>query len=86
MNYQNELNHENSNNTNGNGNNSKTIESITTSQQIYYYYSKFTKRIRNNLHIVLAFSPFGDLFRNRLRMFPSLVNCSTIDFYQVSLW
>ncbi|KAJ1481106.1 hypothetical protein T484DRAFT_1808591, partial [Baffinella frigidus] len=32
-----------------------------------------------NIHIVLAFSPVGDAFRNRLRMFPSLVNCCTID-------
>jgi dynein heavy chain, axonemal len=26
-------------------------------------------------------SPFGDGFRNRLRMFPSLVNCATIDWF-----
>ena len=26
-------------------------------------------------------SPVGDSFRNRLRMFPSLVNCCTIDWF-----
>ena len=26
-------------------------------------------------------SPFGEDFRNRLRMFPSLVNCTTIDWF-----
>ena len=30
-----------------------------------------------NLHLILCFSPLGEAFRNRLRMFPSLVNCST---------
>uniref|UniRef100_A0A8C3QD06 Dynein axonemal heavy chain 12 n=1 Tax=Geospiza parvula TaxID=87175 RepID=A0A8C3QD06_GEOPR len=36
-----------------------------------------------NLHIVVAFSPIGDAFRNRLRQFPSLINCCTIDWFQV---
>lgn len=27
-------------------------------------------------------SPIGDAFRNRLRMFPSLINCCTIDWFQ----
>ena len=52
-------------------------------------YNKFIDRIRNNLHLVLAFSPIGDAFRNRLRMFPSLINCCTIDWFQVivsDLW
>ena len=26
-------------------------------------------------------SPVGDAFRNRCRMFPSIVNCSTIDWF-----
>jgi dynein heavy chain len=26
-------------------------------------------------------SPIGDVFRDRLRMFPSLVNCCTIDWF-----
>jgi dynein heavy chain len=26
-------------------------------------------------------SPIGDAFRTRLRMFPSLVNCCTIDWF-----
>ena len=41
----------------------------------------FVERCRSNLHIVLAFSPIGDAFRNRLRQFPSLVNCCAIDWY-----
>ena len=28
-------------------------------------------------------SPIGDAFRNRLRMFPSLINCCTIDWFHV---
>ncbi|KAK7101861.1 hypothetical protein V1264_020177 [Littorina saxatilis] len=45
-------------------------------------YNKFVERIRRNLHVVLAFSPIGDAFRNRLRMFPSLINCCTIDWFK----
>jgi len=45
----------------------------------------FVQRVRDQLHIVLAMSPIGDAFRNRLRKFPSLVNCCTIDWFQVSL-
>ncbi|KAI8622787.1 dynein heavy chain and region D6 of dynein motor-domain-containing protein [Chytriomyces sp. MP71] len=46
-------------------------------------YSQFIGRCKENLHIVLCMSPIGDAFRNRLRMFPSLVNCCTIDWFQV---
>jgi dynein heavy chain len=31
--------------------------------------------------MVIAMSPLGEVFRSRLRMFPSLVNCSTIDWF-----
>ncbi|TPX36228.1 hypothetical protein SmJEL517_g01545 [Synchytrium microbalum] len=41
----------------------------------------FISRVRDNLHIVFATSPVGDTFRNRCRMFPSLVNCCTIDWF-----
>lgn len=37
--------------------------------------------MRASLHLVLCFSPVGDAFRQRLRMFPSLVNCTTIDWF-----
>ena len=43
--------------------------------------SHFVYLVRENLHTVLAMSPIGDMFRTRLRMFPSLVNCMTIDWY-----
>ncbi|KAI9197259.1 dynein heavy chain and region D6 of dynein motor-domain-containing protein [Polychytrium aggregatum] len=44
-------------------------------------YAYFIERVRNNLHVVLCMSPVGDAFRNRLRMFPSIVNCTTIDWF-----
>ncbi|KAG5443966.1 Dynein heavy chain 3, axonemal [Clonorchis sinensis] len=46
-------------------------------------YNYFTERVRRHLHIVLAMSPIGDSFRSRLRMFPSLINCCTIDWFHV---
>merc|ERR1719203_2139714 len=44
-------------------------------------FSAYLVRVKKNVHVVLAFSPVGDGFRNRLRMFPSLVNCCTIDWF-----
>lgn len=44
-------------------------------------YDHFISRVRDNLHIVLCMSPVGDAFRSRCRMFPSIVNCCTIDWF-----
>ncbi|XP_074253754.1 dynein axonemal heavy chain 6 isoform X4 [Saimiri boliviensis] len=41
----------------------------------------FISRVRQKLHIVLCMSPVGEAFRSRCRMFPSLVNCCTIDWF-----
>tara|TARA_B110000208_G_scaffold3481_2_gene4695 strand:- start:71 stop:7927 length:7857 start_codon:yes stop_codon:yes gene_type:complete len=41
----------------------------------------FVETVRANLHLVLCFSPTGSSFRDRCRMFPSLVNCCTIDWF-----
>ncbi|XDB47728.1 hypothetical protein ABFV05_001344 [Capra hircus] len=45
-------------------------------------FNMFVDRCRNQLHVVLAMSPIGDAFRIRLRKFPALVNCCTIDWFQ----
>eukprot|EP01135_Chromosphaera_perkinsii_P003458 Nk52_evm27s243 gene=Nk52_evmTU27s243 len=45
-------------------------------------YNYFVERCLQNLHVVLCMSPIGDAFRTRLRMFPSLINCCTIDWFQ----
>lgn len=44
-------------------------------------FSAYTKRVRNNLHTVICMSPIGEIFRARLRQFPALVNCCTIDWF-----
>ena len=41
----------------------------------------FVNRCKLKLHLILCFSPIGSSFRNRLRLYPSLVNCCTIDWY-----
>jgi len=33
------------------------------------------------MHLILCMSPIGDAFRNRLRQYPSLINCTTIDWF-----
>ncbi|XP_075982332.1 dynein axonemal heavy chain 1-like [Anticarsia gemmatalis] len=44
-------------------------------------FSCYQRRVRSNLHIVIVMSPIGEIFRARLRQFPSLVNCCTIDWF-----
>ncbi|XP_017772772.1 PREDICTED: dynein heavy chain 2, axonemal [Nicrophorus vespilloides] len=45
------------------------------------YYNFLIQRIRTNLHIILCMSPIGEAFRNRLRQYPGLINCTTIDWF-----
>ena len=33
------------------------------------------------MHVIFAMSPAGEDFRRRLRVFPALVNCTTIDWF-----
>ncbi|KAL8008233.1 putative dynein heavy chain region D6 P-loop domain, dynein heavy chain, domain-2 [Plasmopara halstedii] len=56
----------------------KIVGDNLTQPQLYAF---FRQRVRSNLHIVLACSPIGDAFRDRLRKFPSLINCCTIDWF-----
>ncbi|ESN93064.1 hypothetical protein HELRODRAFT_69886 [Helobdella robusta] len=44
-------------------------------------FNMFTRKCRNLLHVVMTMSPVGAVFRDRLRKFPALVNCCTIDWY-----
>ncbi|XP_017886409.1 dynein heavy chain 2, axonemal [Ceratina calcarata] len=51
---------------------------IPTSEAIY---SWVIERTRSNMHLVVSMSPIGDAFRNRLRQYPGLINCTTIDWF-----
>lgn len=44
-------------------------------------YAFFLERVRTNLHVILCLSPVGEAFRERCRMFPGLINCTTIDWF-----
>ncbi|KAG8349154.1 putative Dynein heavy chain N terminal region 2 domain1 [Trypanosoma vivax] len=44
-------------------------------------YGFFIDRARANLHLVVAMSPAHKLFRTRLRQFPALVSCTSIDWF-----
>ncbi|UJR23298.1 hypothetical protein I4U23_026313 [Adineta vaga] len=49
-----------------------------TNENLYDY---FLSRVRQNLHIVLCFSPVGEKFRKRGLQFPGLVANCTIDWF-----
>jgi len=38
-------------------------------------------QVKKNIHMIIAMSPLGEIFRARLRKFPSLVNNCTIDWF-----
>lgn len=44
-------------------------------------FTQYLIRVKKNIHIILAMSPIGEAFQVRLRMFPSLINCCTIDWF-----
>ena len=41
----------------------------------------FVTKVQANLHIILAMSPTGHTLGERIRNFPSLVNCCTLDWF-----
>lgn len=49
-----------------------------TYENLYTYY---LNRVRDNLHLVLCFSPVGAKFARRAMQFPGLINGCTIDWF-----
>ncbi|KAJ9589380.1 hypothetical protein L9F63_017432, partial [Diploptera punctata] len=57
-------------------------KSVQTDGSPVALFNLFVSIVRDQLHIMLAMSPIGDGFRNRVRKFPAIVNCCTIDWFQ----
>lgn len=53
------------------------VITMTNAEKFEY----FVKKCKDNLHLSLCFSPVGESFRQRLRCFPSFINCTTIDWF-----
>ncbi|XP_031352178.1 dynein heavy chain 7, axonemal-like isoform X1 [Photinus pyralis] len=57
-------------------------KSVQTDGSAAALFNLFVQIVREQLHVVLVMSPIGDGFRNRIRKFPAIVNCCTIDWFQ----
>lgn len=44
-------------------------------------FQQYLTRLQRNIHMIIAMSPLGEIFRQRLRQFPSLVTCCTLDWF-----
>jgi dynein heavy chain len=60
----------------------EAADSITGELTVDKLFSFFLARVKDQLKLIVCFSPIGESFRVRLRMFPSLVNCTTIDWFE----
>ncbi|KAL6424720.1 hypothetical protein ACFW04_009998 [Cataglyphis niger] len=58
------------------------FRSVQTDGSPLALFNFFVQTVRENLHVVVTMSPIGDSFRTRVRKFPALVNCCTIDWLQ----
>ena len=41
----------------------------------------FFNRVKDNLHVVICMSPIGRAFKDYIRMYPALINNTTIDWF-----
>lgn len=57
-------------------------KSVQTDGSPIALFNLFIQTVKEQLHVVVAMSPIGDNFRVRIRKFPALVNCCTIDWLQ----
>ncbi|XP_076387685.1 dynein axonemal heavy chain 7 [Megachile rotundata] len=56
--------------------------SVQTDGSPVALFNFFVQIVRDQLHLVIVASPIGSHFRDRIRKFPALVNCCTIDWLQ----
>lgn len=56
----------------------KSAGYLDTPDQLFEF---FLDKVRKNLHLGLCFSPVGDAFRFRARMFPGVINCTSLDWF-----
>ena len=51
------------------------------SNEKHAVFDHFKQRMNDHIHFAISMSPSGTLFRQRCRVYPSLINCCAIDWY-----
>ena len=41
----------------------------------------FKQRVNEHIHLAISMTPSGTLFRQRCRVYPSLIDCCAVDWY-----
>lgn len=59
-------------------NEAKAAGYLDTTEQLFEF---FLNKARQNLHMILCFSPVSEAFRIRSRKFPALISCTLVDWF-----
>ncbi|XP_028393421.1 dynein heavy chain 6, axonemal-like isoform X2 [Dendronephthya gigantea] len=59
----------------------KNARSLGISNDKHAVFDLFKQRVNDHIHYAVSMTPSGTLFRQRCRVYPSLINCCAIDWY-----
>ena len=59
----------------------KIAGSLGVSNDKHAVFDLFKQRVNDHIHYAVSMTPSGTLFRQRCRVYPSLINCCAIDWY-----
>ena len=59
------------------------LNRLTTNERKQDLSSTFERNCLNNLHIIICFSYIGDYLKECCRNYPSILSCTTVDWFTI---